>query len=78
MAKKLSKSKNILKLLPLFLIAVILVFSVVFTVILVPILTVSTNIGFDLIFIMLLVITATVSSAVALIFYMILKGERIL
>lgn len=69
--RKKSKTRNHTKttvLLPLFIITVCIVFSFVFTVMMVPLGPLTADIKF--IFIMLLVVSSTVASAVSLIFYL--------
>lgn len=71
--RKLKRKRKLTysQLLPLFVIAVSIVFSLVFTVLLSPIAAIDVK----LIFILLLVVTTTVASAVALVFYLLLKKE---
>ena len=69
--RKKSKIRNHTKttvLLPLFIITVCIVFSFVFTVMMVPLRPLTADIKF--IFMMLLVVSSTVASAVSLIFYL--------
>ena len=67
-ARELKTVNNIpIKLLPLFVITVCIVFSFLFTVMMVPLGNVTADI--QLIFLMLLVVSATVASAVSIIFY---------
>ncbi len=66
--KKLKTRNNItIKLLPLFIITVCIVFSFLFTVMMVPLGNVTADI--KSLFLMLLVVSTTVASAVSIIFY---------
>lgn len=73
--RKTGKGANAYRkyILPLFVVAASLVFSVVFIIVLIP--TIVTNFGYEPILILLLAIIATVSSMLAILFYLILKGE---
>lgn len=59
--------------LPLFVLASAMVFAVTFTIVLLP--TIVTNFGYEPVFLLLMIITGTVSAMLALLFYLVLKGE---
>jgi len=62
-------------LLPLVVVAVILTFSLVFTIFLLPLISVTSEADVRSLFTVLLIFSATVSSAVTLVFYLILSKK---
>ncbi len=71
--KKRAKELSIRGMLPLFIITVCVVFSFVFTVLIVPLGQAETDIKF--IFIMMLVVSTTVASAVAIMYHVFFLGK---
>lgn len=70
-----ARNLKILHTLPLFVVAVSLVFALIFTIILLPVVKLISPVDVQLLFIVLLVVSATVSSAVALLFYLIIAKK---
>ncbi len=74
MAKKSEKRKlTHFHLLPVFIVAVALAFSLVFTIFLLPLTTITEKIDIKFLFTVLLVFSGVVSATVSLIFYLILS-----
>ncbi len=71
------KNLKVSQTLPLFVVAISLVFALIFTIILLPIVKTISPVNAQLLFIVLLVVSATVSSAVALLFYLIISKKLV-
>ncbi len=76
MAKKSKKIKlTHLHLLPIFIVAVTLAFSLVFTIFLLPLTSITPKVDIKFLFTVLLIFSATVAATVSIIFYMILTKK---